>query len=170
MDLPGSSYLISLSVVSTTYVGFSALLVGLRQAKGSRLTSYDAYFTQTFIQIGFIVTVSGLVPSLVALWGWSPSVVWRVSSGLAAVPILSFAISLPARRRAATGMPVPVPVKILISIQGAAGIVLAVSAMLPSLAQAGAIYATAVTAVLVSSGVGYLFALELIRPEIAQRD
>jgi hypothetical protein len=122
-------------VVSTTYVGFSALLVGLRQAKGSRLTSCDAYFTQTFIQIGFIVTVSGLVPSLVALWGWSPSVVWRVSRGLAAVPILSFAISLPARRRAATGMPVPVPVKILISIQGAAGIV-----------------------------------LELIRPEIAQRD
>jgi hypothetical protein len=47
--------------------------------------------------VGFIVTVSGLVPSLVALRGWSPSVVWRVSSALAAVPILSFAITLPAR-------------------------------------------------------------------------
>jgi hypothetical protein len=45
-----------------------------------------------------------------------------------------------------------------------------VSAILPSLAQAGAIYATAVTLVLISSGVAYLLALELIRPEIAQRD
>jgi hypothetical protein len=35
--------LISLAVVSTTYVGFSALLVGLRQAKGSHLTSCVAY-------------------------------------------------------------------------------------------------------------------------------
>ena len=170
MDLPGSSYLLNLAIVSTTYVGFSALLVGLRQAKGSHLTAFDAYFTQTFIQVGFIVTVSGLVPSLIALWGWSPSVVWRVSSAIAAVPILSFAITLPARRRAATGMPVPVFVRILISIQAAAGTALAVSAMVPSLAQAGAIYATAVTLVLISSGVAYVLALELILPEIAQRD
>ena len=83
---------------------------------------------------------------------------------------MKFAITLPARRRAATGMPVPVFVKILISIQAAAGTALAMSAMVPSLAQAGAIYATAVTLVLISSGVAYVLALELIRPEIAQRD
>src|SRR5215470_14010468 len=65
MDLPSSSYLSLLAVVSTTYVGFAALLVGLRQAKGSHLTSYDAYFTLTFIQLGFIVTFSGLLPSLI---------------------------------------------------------------------------------------------------------
>ena len=64
MDLPGSSYLISLAVVSTTYVGFSALLVGLRQAKGSHLTSFDAYFTQTFIQV---VLISSGVAYLLAL-------------------------------------------------------------------------------------------------------
>ena len=67
-------------------------------------------------------------------------------------------------------MPVPVFVKILISIQAAAGTALVMSAMVPSLAQAGAIYATAVTLVLISSGVAYVLALELIRPEIAQRD
>jgi hypothetical protein len=67
-------------------------------------------------------------------------------------------------------MPVPVFVKILISIQCGAGTALAMSAMTPSLSQAGAIYATAVTLVLISSGVAYVLALELIRPEIAQRD
>ena len=122
MDLPSSSYLYSLAVVSTTYVGFSALLVGLRQAKGSRLTSYDAYFTLTFIQVGFIVTVSGLIPSLVALYGGSPRTVWRIASVIAAIPILWFAVSLPARRRAATGMPIPRFVKIIVVIQALAGL------------------------------------------------
>src|SRR5215467_1724973 len=121
MDLPSSSYLYSLAVVSTTYVGFSALLVGLRQAKGSRLTRYDAYFTLTFIQVGFIVTVSGLVPSLVALYGGSAKIVWRIASVTAAIPILWFAASLPARRHAATGMPVPRFVRIIVVIQAAAG-------------------------------------------------
>jgi hypothetical protein len=166
MDLPGTTYLISLAVVSTTYVGFSALLVGLRQAKGSHLTSYDAYFTHSFIEIGFIVTVSGLVPSLLALYGWSPSVVWRLSSALAAIPILLFAATLPKRRRVATGMPVPVFVRILVSIQGASGMALVVTAALPSLAQAAAIYATALTLVLITSGLAYLIALRLIRPDV----
>jgi hypothetical protein len=124
MDLPGSTYLATLAIVATTYVGFAALLVGLRQAKGSRLTSYDAYFTLTFIQLGFIVTVSGLVPSLIALYGWPASVVWRVSSLIAAIPILAFAVRLPARRRAATGLPVPGFVKTLLAIQAAAAFVL----------------------------------------------
>jgi hypothetical protein len=35
--------------------------------------------------------------------------------------------------------------------------------------RAGAMYATAVTVVLVSSGIAYLFALEVIRPEIGGR-
>src|SRR5262249_11695511 len=104
MNLPGSAYLATLSIVATTYVGFAALLVGMRQAKGSQLTAYDAYFTLTFIQLGFIVTVSGLLPPLVSMYGWSVGVVWRVSSVLAAFPILWFVWRLPARRRAATGM------------------------------------------------------------------
>ena len=62
MDLPGSSYLLNLAIVSTTYVGFSALLVGLRQAKGSHLTAFDAYFTQTFILGRVHRHGGGLVP------------------------------------------------------------------------------------------------------------
>jgi hypothetical protein len=81
-----------------------------------------------------------------------------------------FAAALPGRRRAATGMPVPTFVKILVSIQGASGMALAVTAVLPSVAQAAASYATAVTLLLITSGLAYLLALRLIRPGIAQRD
>lgn len=166
MDLPSSSYLYSLAVVSTTYVGFSALLVGLRQAKGSRLTKNDAYFTLTFIQVGFIVTVSGLIPSLVALYGGSLQTVWRIASLAAAVPILWFAASLPARRRAATGMPIPGFVKVIVVVQVVAGLSLLLNAVFSSRAQAGAIYSTAVTLVLVSSGLAYLLALKRLRPDV----
>src|SRR5262249_27603326 len=163
MDLPGSSYLYSLSVVSTTYVGFSALLVGLRQAKGDRLTSYDAYFTLTFIQIGFIVTIGSLMPPLIALYGWPTTVVWRVASLITAIPILWFVVTVPRRRRAATGLPVPRFIAIILMIQGAAGGALLFRAFVSGLAEPGAIYATAMTLVLASSAVAYILALELIR-------
>ena len=57
----------------------------------------------------------------------------------------------------------------IIVIQGAVAVALLFNAAFPSLAQAGAIYATAVTAVLVSSGLAYLLAVERLRPEIDGR-
>src|SRR5262249_28600438 len=116
---------------------------------------------------GFIVTVTGLVPPLVALYRLPPNVAWRISSLLGAFPILWFVLSLPARRRAATGMPVPSFIMVILVIQAAAGCALLVNAVFSSVAQAGAIYATAVSLVLVTSGAAYLLALGLIRPEIA---
>ncbi len=166
LDLQASSYLGTLAVVSTTFVGFAALLVGLRQAKGSHLTKYDAYFTLTFIQIGFLVTISALIPPLVALYGTRASVVWRVSSAITAIPLLWFLVSLPARRRAATGMPVPPIVKGLIVIQAIAAAGLLLDAV-TTLEVAAALYATAMTIFLVCAGIAYLFALGIIRPEIA---
>ncbi len=130
MDTQASSYLATLAMVATTFVGFAALLVGLRQAKGNRLTSYDAYFTVSYIELGFLVTVASLIPPLVAVFGWRPSVVWRVSSALSAMPILLFVARLPARRRAATGLPVPPFIRVILSIQGLAGVVFLCAAIL----------------------------------------
>jgi hypothetical protein len=165
MDVQTSSYLATLAMVATTFVGFAALLVGLRQAKGSRLTSYDAYFTVSYIELGFLVTVASLMPQLVALFGWPPSLVWRVSSVISAIPILLFVARVPARRRAATGMSVPRPIKVVLAIQGLAGVVLLLTALVPPQAQ-GAVYATAVTVVLVCAGIAYLVALQVIRPGV----
>ena len=167
MDLQAASYLATLAMVATTFVGFAALLVGLRQAKGTRLTSYDAYFTVSYIELGFLVTVASLIPPLVSLFGWPASVVWRVSSVLSAIPILMFVVTVPARRRAATGLPVPRFIKAVLAIQGLCGVALLVSAAI-NVRQPSAVYSTAVTLVLVGAGVAYLFALQIIRPEIGR--
>lgn len=168
MDVQASSYLATLAMVATTFVGFAALLVGLRQAKGNRLTSYDAYFTVSYTELGFLVTVASLIPLLLSLFGWTASIVWRASSVLSALPILLFVMRVPARRRAATGLPVPGFIKLVLAIQGLCGLVLLVNAGI-KVQDPAAIYATAVTVVLVCAGVAYLFALQVIRPEIGGR-
>ena len=167
MELPGKTYLVSVAEISTIYVGFSALLVGLRQAKGG-LTKYDSYFTESFIQLGFIVAACALMPALVALYGLEESLVWRVSGVLSALPILIFVASIPRRRREATGAPVPIFVRTMLVVQASAGgLMLFVAAWSPS--KAAAIYSTAVTVMLFSSCVAYLYVLDVIRPRTEQR-
>ena len=139
MDLPGSSYLITLAVVSTTYVGFSALLVGCVKRRGVSLTSYDAYFTQTFIQLGLhrhgerADAFAGRALGLVA-----ERRVARLQRDRGAFPFCRSSRGCPlgdARRLACL---FPYLVKILISIQAAtAGMLLAVSAVVPSRAGRG---------------------------------
>ena len=51
MELPGIAYLYSLATVSITFVGFAALLIVVRQSIGGQVTSYDMYFTLSFIQV-----------------------------------------------------------------------------------------------------------------------
>src|SRR5690348_14694308 len=106
-ELPGSSYLFALATVSITFVGFSALLVVIRQGMGGRLKEYDIYFTLSFVQIGFIVTGSSLVPPLLWLYEWPVAVVWRLASAIIALPVLWFVATVPRRRRAATGARTP---------------------------------------------------------------
>src|SRR5262249_18398122 len=117
VELTGSSYLYALATTSVTFVGFSALLIVFRQSMGGGLTRYDAYFTLSFIQAGFIVTAGALLPPLLAFYGWTPLVVWRVAAGAIAVPIIWFVASVPGRRRAATGGPTPAFVRALLLLQ-----------------------------------------------------
>jgi hypothetical protein len=169
VELPGSAYLYALAMVSITFVGFSALLIVMRQARGRRPTSYDTYFTLSFIQVGFIVTASGLVPPALALYDWPAGVVWRVSSAIVAIPILLFVSRVPARRRAATGTGVPAFVTVLLWVQAATATALLLNAAV-GLPRPGAIYDSAVTVVLFSSGVAYLFALTVILPEFGESE
>jgi hypothetical protein len=93
----GSTYLYALAVVSITLVGFSALLVIFRQARGEMMTRYESYFLLSFIQPGFIVTGGSLLPSVLGLYGLPAPTVWRASSIIMAVPILLFVATLPGR-------------------------------------------------------------------------
>ena len=80
MELPGSSYLLNLAVISMTFVAFSTIVVVFREAQGTALSEYDISLLRLFLLSGLIATVFSLIPPLVGLFGISPSAVWRVSS------------------------------------------------------------------------------------------
>lgn len=159
MELAGSAYLYTLATVSITFVGFSALLLIFRQARGEAMTPYESYFVLSFIQPGFIVTAGSLLPSMLALYGLPAVMVWRVSSLIVAIPIALFVATLPRRRRAATRSPMPRFVRILSLLQLLAALYLLMNAIGTPITAGAAPYAAAMTALLFTTGIAYVLAL-----------
>jgi hypothetical protein len=159
MELPGVNYLYALATVSITFVGFSALLLVFRETIGGRMTSYDSYFTLSFMQAGFIVTAGGLLPQLLALYEMSHTSVWRASSLIMAIPILLFVAKVPGRRRAATKEAVPFYVGLLLLLQFLAGAYLLLNAAGWPAPPDVAPFALALTVMLFTTGIAYLIAL-----------
>jgi uncharacterized membrane protein YhaH (DUF805 family) len=169
MELQGSAYLYALATVSITFVGFSALLLVFRQTIGGRMTPYDAFFTLSFVQAGFIVAMGALLPPLLALYALGEETVWRISSAIAAALILAFVAAFPARRRRAAGSSAPIYVWILLAMQALAGLELASGAIGKPLGPQPASFAAAMTAMLVTSGIAFLAALSLVFREPIER-
>lgn len=157
----GSTYLYALAAVSITFVGFSALLVIFRQARGEAMTRYESYFLLSFIQPGFIVTGGSLLPSVLALYGLPAPTVWRVSSVIMAIPIVLFVATLPGRRRAATAAPLPRYVQVLSLFQLLIAFYLVSNAFGAPTPIAVGPYAAAMTGLLFSTAIAYVIALSV---------
>jgi hypothetical protein len=80
MELLGSSYLYTLAALSVTFVGFYALVIVLRQTFGGALSKLDVLITRIFIQLGFLVAASAMLPPLFALFGLRQDLIWRTCS------------------------------------------------------------------------------------------
>ena len=87
MELPGSSYLLNLAVISITFVAFSTIVVVFREAQGSGLVEYEVILLRMYLVSGLEATVFSLIPPLLGLFGIAPLWVWRVSS-------LAFALAM----------------------------------------------------------------------------
>jgi hypothetical protein len=161
MESTGSAYLYALAAVSVTFVGFAALLVIFRQARGEPMTRYEGYFLLSFIQPGFIVTGGALLPPLLALCGLPAPVVWRVSGVIMAIPILLFVATLPGRRRAATSAPIPRYVQLLSLCQLVIALYLASNVIGASTAAGAGPYAAAMTGLFFSVVIAYVIALSV---------
>jgi len=164
--LAGELFLYALATVSITFVGFSALLIVFRQSTGGKLTPYDTYFTISFIQIGFIVAAGSLLPPVVALYGVDHDIAWRVGSGIVVPVLIWFVASVPGRRRAATGKPVPLFIKLMLMVQWACALALVACAAGLATGHGAALYATAMLLLLISTLIAYILALGFILPEI----
>src|ERR1051326_1468203 len=99
MDSQAVVYLYALGTISTTFVGFSAIIMIFRQTVGDGLSPLDSWITLVFIQLGFIVTAGSLSPPLLAICGVPPALAWRLSSAVLGAAATVFTATYPSRRR-----------------------------------------------------------------------
>jgi len=154
-----TAYLFALGTISTTFVGFSALILVFRQTAGGGLSQLDSWVAMVFVQLGFIVTAGSLVPALLALCGAPPALIWRGCSATAGAVMGVFALSYLPRRRRVSGRRAPAFVWIDVGLLSLATLVLIANAVGYPAAPNGAAFSVGLTGVLFVAGIGFLHAL-----------
>jgi hypothetical protein len=162
MELPGTSYLYNLTMISVTFAGFAALIAAFRQMVGGHLTRYDAFLIWSALVRSLIVIISALLPPLLALFKLSAPAIWRVSSLTAAILIAVFTVSWPLIRRVVTDAPFPVMAKLYFSIQALTAIFLLMVALGTLFEPAAGHFAVGVSVFMLTSWVSVLLSLEIL--------
>jgi hypothetical protein len=154
-----STFLYELATIATTFVGFSALIMTVRQTLGHGLSELEAWITRTFVQLGFMITAGALTPPLLALHGLREDLIWRICSTVFGAVMAVFVVTYPGRRRAVSGHPAPAFVYWdLVLLFGSIALLVLNAASWPFAPNAG-FYAAGLTMALFVSGLGYLHAL-----------
>jgi hypothetical protein len=163
MEAAESTYLYALCATSTTFVGFSALIMLIRQSMGGGVSELEAWITRTFVQLGFKVTAGALSPAALALCHVRAIIIWRLCSAVLAADLFLFVVTYPSRRRTVARASAPLFVYVDLCLLLGACSVLASNAAGWSLEPNAGLYAIGLTSVLFVSGLGYLHALGAVR-------
>lgn len=155
--MDASSYLYTIATVGMTFAGLSVLTMILRQLLGGRITKWDSWVTRTWIQLGFMTTFGAILPPLLVLFAAPAPIVWRISSGIMAVILGSWALTFPRRRQAVNPTPLPLQVVIYVLSMDIAALALAANAIIVPGGLLAGVYAAAVTAILIGAGLLFLF-------------
>ena len=156
--MDASGYLYTIATVGMTFAGLSVLTMILRQMLGGRITKWDSWVTRTWIQLGFMTTFGSILPPLLILFGAPAPIAWRISSGIMAVILGSWALTFPRRRHAVNPTRLPFEVVTYALAMDIAALALAANAIVVSGELLAGVYAAAVTAILVGAGLLFLFA------------
>jgi hypothetical protein len=151
-----------LATISVTFVGFSALVIILRQTLGGEMSKLDILITRIFIQLGFLVAAGALLPALLELLQVPRLPMWRLPSIAIAAPSLLFACTYPARRRAAAGTPTPIAVWVDVIIIVLLSLLLLLNGCGVFEGREPGVFALAVTGILFVAGWAYLQALNTL--------
>jgi len=153
-----SGYLYTIATVGMTFTGLSVLTMILRQMLGGRMTKFDSFVARTWVELGFMTTFGSILPPLLILFGAPAPIAWRISSGVMAVILGSWALTFLRRRHAVNSTPLPLQVVIFTLAMDIASLALAANAIVVPGELLAAIYAAAVTAILIGAGLLFLFA------------
>jgi len=153
-----SGFLYTIATVGMTFAGLSVLTMILRQMLGGRITKWDSWVTRTWIQLGFMTTFGSILPPLLILFAAPVPIAWRISSGVMAVILGSWALTFPRRRHAVNPTRLPLQVVIFTLAMDIAALALAANAIVVPGELLAGVYAAAVTAILIAAGLLFLFA------------
>jgi hypothetical protein len=155
--MDASGYLYTIATVGMSFAGLSVLTMILRQMLGGQITKFDSFVTRTWVQLGFMATFGSILPPLLILFGAPAPIAWRISSGVVAVILGSWALTFRRRRHAVNSMRLPLQVMMFVLAMDVAALALAANAIVVPGELLAAVYAAAVTAILIGAGMLFLF-------------
>jgi len=162
MEFKGVTFLYTLAGLMITFAGFSALLLAVRPAAGAKLSLLDRYLAKTVMTYIFVLTAGALLPALFALYDIEEKWIWRVSSVLFALPMLSLQITYPRRRRKVVGSGPPPAIFAVLVVLGSAVTLAMLGCVLADLQYSAGVYITALTIDFFTVIFGFVVALDVI--------
>jgi len=165
MEPAANDYLYTLAVVAVTFVGFSTIFATFRHALGGDVSKYDLLLTRSILHLGLIVVLGALLPPMLALLGFKANLIQRGASAVAGILALVLNATYPARRRAATGRPMPKKVWIEATLIYIATAVLLANAVGASIRSSVASHALGLTILLLATFLAFLLGLNLLPRE-----
>ena len=168
MEVKGATLLYTLAGLMITFAGFSALLLGLRQAAGARLSVLDRFLAKTVVSHLFTLTAAALMPPLLALYDLDESRIWKISAVFFALTTLFLLLTFPRRRRKAVGKGPPPAVFWVFIVLGCAVIVAMLIDVLAGSRYAAAAYITALMVNLGTLAFAFITALDVIMQQPAE--
>jgi hypothetical protein len=162
MEFKGATLLYTLAGLMITFAGYSALLLALRPATGAKLSLLDRYLAKTVMTYIFVLTAGALLPALFALYDVEEKWIWRGSSLLFALPMLSLQVTYPLRRRKVVGKGPPPAVLAVFVVFGSAVTLAMLGYVLGGFQYSAAAYITALTIDFFTVVYAFVIALDVI--------
>ena len=162
MEIKGAVLLYTLAGLMVTFAGFSALLLGIRQAAGAQLSLLDRYLARTVLTHLFVLTAGALLPPLLALYDVPEGWVWRGSALLFGLPLLFLLLTYPRRRRRAIGTSPPPAVFAVFVVFGSAVLVAMLAYVCAGLKFSEAAYVSALIVNFFTLAFAFVTALDVI--------
>lgn len=162
MEVKGATYLYTLAALMITFAGFSALLLGIRQAAGARLSLLDRFLAKTVLVQLFALTAGALLPPLLSLFDVSQAWLWRIAAVCFAIPMLALLLTYPKRRQKTVGKGPPPLVFAVFVVLGSATILAMLIYILAGFAYQPGFYIVAVTVNFFATAFAFVTALDVI--------